>query len=68
MNSGAYLSAAKSVIDHLRDWFMGENKRTSMGVIIPKEMYGIPKGMCFSVPTLCLGEGNFQILDNLNLN
>ena len=23
MNSGAYLSAAKSIIDHLRDWFMG---------------------------------------------
>lgn len=36
MNSGAYLSAAKSIIDHLRDWFMGKNKRASMGVILPK--------------------------------
>lgn len=31
------MSAAKSIIDHLRDWFMNTNhKIISMGVIMPK--------------------------------
>lgn len=36
MGSGAYMSAAKSIIDHLRDWFMHSNKIVSMGVIFQK--------------------------------
>ena len=39
-----------------------------MGVILPKPMYGLPEGICFSVPTKCLGEGNFSIIEDLVLN
>lgn len=36
MGSGAYMSAAKSIIDHLRDWFMNTQKIVSMGIITQK--------------------------------
>ena len=68
MGSGAYMSAAKSIIDHLRDWFMFSNKIVSMGVIFQKEVYDIPEGLCFSAPVLCLGDGNYQIYEGLELN
>lgn len=36
MGSGAHMSAAKSIIDHLRDWFINADKIVSMGVILQK--------------------------------
>lgn len=68
MGSGAHMSAAKSIIDHLRDWFMNSQKLVSMGVITTKEIYGIPEGLCFSLPVLCLGEGSYKIWEELVLN
>lgn len=68
MGSGAHMSAAKSIIDHLRDWFMNKDKIVSMGVILPKEIYGIPEELCFSVPVMCLGDGNYKIVENFELN
>lgn len=56
------MSAAKSIIDHLRDWFMNVNKMVSMGVIVQKKVYGIPEDLCFSVPVLTLGDGNYRIV------
>lgn len=68
MGAGTYLSAAKSIIDHLRDWFLNKGKVISMGVILPKSIYNIPSGMCFSVPCYCEGDGKYKILDDLKLN
>jgi len=65
MGSGAHMSAAKSIIDHLRDWFINKDKKISMGVILPKEVYGLPEGICFSVPVICQGNGNYKILETL---
>jgi malate dehydrogenase len=65
---GALMSAAKSIVDHLRDWFIAKNKKISMGVIISKSIYGLPKDICFSMPVVCLGDGNYRIIDNLHLN
>lgn len=64
MGSGAHMSAAKSIIDHLRDWFVPNNtqKIVSMGVILPKSIYGLHHGICFSVPVQCLGDGNYKIV------
>ena len=53
----AHISATKAIADHLRDWFQGSDRAVSMGVITTKEMYGIPPGLCFSMPTTCLGGG-----------
>ena len=45
------MSAAKSICDHLSDWYSGTSKDqlTSMGVYSNGE-YGIPKGIIYSFP------------------
>ena len=68
MGAGTYLSASKAIIDHLRDWFLNKNKIISMGVILPKDLYGISQGLCYSMPCLCEGNGNYKIVEDLNLN
>jgi malate/lactate dehydrogenase len=68
MGSGAHMSAAKSIIDHLRDWLISKNHKVSMGVILPKPLYGLPEGLCFSLPVMCLGDGNYRIIENLPLD
>lgn len=62
MGSGAHMSAAKSIIDHLRDWFMNVDKMVSMGVIVDRKIYGIPEDLCFSLPVITLGDGNYRIV------
>lgn len=57
------MSAAKSIIDHLRDWFLDKQRVVSMGVILPKSIYGIPEGLCFSVPVKCYGDGYYEIVE-----
>ena len=39
----------------------------SMGVVLEGEKYGVPKGLCFSLPTRCLGGGEYQVIENLEL-
>ena len=59
---GAYMSATKAIIDHLRDWMLGSKNIVSMGVVLSSETYGVPAGMCYSMPTRCTGNGNYQIV------
>lgn len=68
MGAGTYLSVSKAIIDHLRDWFLNKDKVISMGVIPSKSIYGIPSDLCFSLPCYCEGDGNYRVLDDLNLN
>ncbi len=60
----AYISATKAITDHLRDWFQGSPKIVSMGVILKSVKYGIPAGLCFSLPTICTGVGEYKIVDD----
>lgn len=54
-NGGTFMSAAKSIMDHLRDWYLGSDKMVTMGVIVKKKVYGLPENVCFSLPTKCYG-------------
>jgi malate dehydrogenase len=45
-------SAAKGVLDHLKDWCNGSNRVVSMGVVSEGD-YGIPKGIWSSFPVRC---------------
>ena len=63
-----FLSATKAIIDHLTEWFRGTDKIVSMGVVVNKDMYGLEKGICFSLPCICGGKGEFKVIDNIELN
>lgn len=39
-----------------------------MGVIVHKDVYGLDQGICFSLPCICTGLGEFKIIDNIELN
>jgi malate dehydrogenase len=45
-------SAAKGVIDHLKDWYIGSERVVSMGVVSEGD-YGIPEGIWSSFPVRC---------------
>lgn len=31
-------------------------------------MYGVPAGLCFSLPVMCLGDGNIQVYSGFELS
>lgn len=55
----AHLSATKAITDHLKEWFQGSDRTTSMGVVLNTEKYGVTERLCFSMPTRCLGGGKY---------
>jgi malate/lactate dehydrogenase len=58
-NGNAYLSATKAIIDHLKEWFQGSDRTVSMGIVLSADILGIPAGLCYSLPTRCLGNGDY---------
>lgn len=46
------MGPANAVKDHLRDWYLGTEPGDyiSMGVITNGKHYGLPKGICYSLP------------------
>lgn len=61
----AYISATKAITDHLRDWFQGSHHAVSMGVVLSSQKYGVHEGLCFSMPTRCVGGGEYKIIEDL---
>ena len=63
------LSAAKAIQDHLRDWYLGTDKRvyTSMGFVSDGN-YDIPRGIVCSRPVICLGDFKVKFVNDLTLN
>ncbi|GJQ15686.1 hypothetical protein GpartN1_g7477.t1 [Galdieria partita] len=55
------MSAAKAVVDHLRDWFIGTQDIVNM-IVCADGSYGIKKGIFFSFPCYCYGNGSFEIV------
>ena len=47
------MSPAAAIKDHFKDWYLGTQPGdyVSMGVI-SEGQYGVPKGMCFSMPCM----------------
>jgi len=62
------MSAAKAIIDHLRDWWQGtpEGEYASMGVAADGS-YGIKPGVIFSYPLTC-HKGTYKIVQGLPIS
>jgi malate dehydrogenase len=63
-------SAANGVIDHVRDAFNkteGDNW-FSAGILSDGNSYGIPDGLVFSFPCRSDGNGNYRIVEGVNLS
>lgn len=60
------MSAARAACDHVRDWILGtpSNEYISMAVASDGS-YGIPKGIVFSYPVRCTGNGKYEIVQGL---
>ncbi|CAD8065221.1 unnamed protein product [Paramecium primaurelia] len=63
------ISGAIAVKDHLRTWFLGtsQDNWTSFGVISDGNHYGIPKGICFSLPVTCK-DFEFKVVGDVELD
>jgi len=61
-------SAAKAIIDHMRDWVLGtpDGEYVSMGVI-SNGHYGITDELIFSYPVTCKN-GEYHIVDSLEVD
>jgi malate dehydrogenase len=61
-------SAANAALDHMRDWWQGAPaKWITMGVPSNGE-YGIPKDVIYGFPTLCTGNGHYEIVKGLEID
>jgi len=62
------MSAAKAIADHLRDWANGTGgKAISMAVFVEDGAYGVPEGICFSLPCTCEG-GEWSVIKDLSID
>lgn len=63
------MGPANAIKDHLRDWIVGTkaDDMVSMAVMTDGTVYGIPKGVCFSLPFQSKN-GEYKIVDNLVLD
>jgi len=62
------LSAAKAIVDHIRDWVYGtpEGQWVSMGVVSDGS-YGIAEGLIYSYPVECRN-GEYHIVQGLEIS
>ncbi len=67
--SSSAASAANAAVDHVRDWFSTtpEDDWHAMAVKSPGA-YGVTEGLIFSFPVRCDGEGNYEIVEGIELN
>ena len=63
-----HMSATKAIVDHLKDWYHGSQKVVSMGVVLSSDHYGVPAGLCYSMPTRCTGNGSYEIIEDIALS
>jgi len=63
------MSAAKAILDHMRDWFLGTGDEiVSMAIIPPVGVYGLSTDLCFSLPVKCTGDFKYEIVEGLEMN
>jgi malate dehydrogenase len=62
-------SAANAALEHVRDWFRETPEGDWVSMAVPSDgSYGIEEGLIFSYPVRCDGNGNYEIVQNLELN
>jgi malate dehydrogenase len=62
-------SAAKAAVDHIREWVLGTPKGEWSSMSVPSDgSYGVPKGLIYSFPCVCPGDGSYQIVQGLKLD
>eukprot|EP00189_Rhodosorus_marinus_P004149 CAMPEP_0113966158 /NCGR_PEP_ID=MMETSP0011_2-20120614/8174_1 /TAXON_ID=101924 /ORGANISM="Rhodosorus marinus" /LENGTH=333 /DNA_ID=CAMNT_0000978809 /DNA_START=216 /DNA_END=1217 /DNA_ORIENTATION=- /assembly_acc=CAM_ASM_000156 len=61
-------SAGNSAIDHMRDLFLGSGSAWQSIAVASDGSYGIPKGLVYSVPCLCSGDGKFTVVKDLKVD
>lgn len=66
------MSAAKAIADHLRDWIVGSNDANdwqSMVVYSSGSGYAdVPDNLYFSLPVVCRGGGQFDVVPSLPIS
>lgn len=62
-------SAANAALDHVRDWYIPTPEGELLSMAIPsKGHYGVEEGLIFSFPVRCDGEGNYEVVEGLEIN
>ena len=66
--SSSAASAAKAIVDHMRDWVLGTQPGTWVSMGVPSDgSYGIESGVIYSFPCECRG-GDFHIVQGLDVS
>ena len=70
MKKSSAASAAAAACEHVHDWWFGNQKGgiVSMGVIPSEPHYGIDTGICYSYPCNVDHNGEWKIVDGLEIN
>ena len=58
-------SAASAAIDHMRDWWNGSDGRVVTMAVPSDGSYGIPEGIVCGMPVICTGNGNYEIVKDI---
>jgi malate dehydrogenase len=67
--SSSATSAGRGALDHVHDWFLGNaHEWCSCGVYSDGSLYGIPQGVIYSVPCICKGNGEVEIVKDLPID
>ncbi|CAK0812226.1 unnamed protein product [Prorocentrum cordatum] len=64
----AALSAARAVVDAVRDLHLGAREYVSLGVWSDGSGYGVAGGLVCSLPVQCLGGGRWRVAPGLRLS
>lgn len=67
--SSSAASAGNAAIDHIKSWFSETPSDDWVSMAVPSNgEYGVTEGLIFSYPVRCDGNGNYEIVDGLELN
>ncbi len=62
-------SAANAALEHVRSWFTETPEDDWVSMAVPSTgAYGIDEDLMFSFPVRCDGNGNWEVVDDLDLN
>jgi malate dehydrogenase len=62
------MSAANSIVDHMRDWVLGTPQGEYVSMAVPSDgSYDIPKGIVYSFPVECT-LGRYRIVQGLSID
>ncbi len=62
-------SAANAAIDHVRDWFTKTPEDQWVSMAVPSTgAYGVAEGLIYSFPVRCDGQGNYTIVEGVELD